>query len=206
MHSETTILYVADPMCSWCWGFAPTLKALREVAPDVQVKIVLGGLAPDSDAPMEESMRGYVQQAWKDVAQSCQVDFNFDYWKCCQPRRSTYPSCRAVLVARTFGLESEMFNAIQHAYYQEARNPSDLDVLADVAVKLGIEREDFLAGMQANETEQTLQADFQLRDELGIRSFPSLCVRHQGKTKLLHSGWCSPSAMQEIWRLWNSHI
>lgn len=206
MHSETTILYVADPMCSWCWGFAPTLEALREIAPGVPIRIVLGGLAPDSDDPMEASMRSYVQQAWKDVAQSCGVDFNFDFWKICQPRRSTYPSCRAVLVARAFGLESEMFRAIQHAYYQEARNPADLDVLTDIAVNLGIEKVKFLESMQAPETESALQAEFQLRNDLGVRSFPSLGIQHRGETQLLHSGWCSPSAVKEIWRLWNSHI
>jgi putative protein-disulfide isomerase len=26
------LLYVMDPMCSWCWGFAPVAKALVEQA------------------------------------------------------------------------------------------------------------------------------------------------------------------------------
>ena len=203
MSSDTTILYVADPMCSWCWGFAPTLRALREVAPEVPVEIVLGGLAADSDEPMEESMRGYVKQAWHDVSKCSGVNFNFDFWDLCQPRRSTYPACRAVLVARQHNLASPMFDAIQQAYYLEARNPSDLDVLADVAQELGIPKPVFLESMQAPETQAALQVDFQTRRDLGAQSFPSLAVRHQGRLQLLHRGWCSPSAVQEIWRLWD---
>ena len=26
------LLYVMDPMCSWCWGFAPVLESLAEQA------------------------------------------------------------------------------------------------------------------------------------------------------------------------------
>ena len=26
---QTGLIYVADPMCSWCYGFAPSLTALR---------------------------------------------------------------------------------------------------------------------------------------------------------------------------------
>ncbi len=24
------LVYVADPMCSWCWGFSPVIDAIRE--------------------------------------------------------------------------------------------------------------------------------------------------------------------------------
>ena len=30
MH--TRLLYVMDPMCSWCWGFAPVLQALTKLS------------------------------------------------------------------------------------------------------------------------------------------------------------------------------
>jgi len=28
------LVYFADPMCSWCWGFAPAIEALAEVRGD----------------------------------------------------------------------------------------------------------------------------------------------------------------------------
>ena len=46
------LLYVVDPMCSWCYGFAPVLDAVRgKLRADVSMDLVMGGLAPDSDAP-----------------------------------------------------------------------------------------------------------------------------------------------------------
>ena len=43
------LLYVMDPMCSWCWGFAPVVKALAEQAAvdGVPLQIVTGGLRRD---------------------------------------------------------------------------------------------------------------------------------------------------------------
>ena len=46
------LLYVMDPMCSWCWGFAPVVEALAEqaAAAGVSLQIVVGGLRRDQVA------------------------------------------------------------------------------------------------------------------------------------------------------------
>ena len=65
-----TLYYVHDPMCSWCWGFAATLDSVLETLPeDVSVVHLLGGLAPDSNEPMPESMQQGLQQTWKQIAE-----------------------------------------------------------------------------------------------------------------------------------------
>jgi protein-disulfide isomerase-like protein with CxxC motif len=59
---KTTLIYVHDPMCSWCWGFADVYEELLEqLPPEVEIRRLLGGLAPDSDAPMPES---YSSHGW----------------------------------------------------------------------------------------------------------------------------------------------
>jgi putative protein-disulfide isomerase len=197
MTNATTLYYVADPMCSWCWGFAPVLQELTRRIPDVPVQIVLGGLAADSDEPMAEEMRHYVQQAWRDVRAASGAQFNFDFWAQCQPRRSTYPACRAVVLARQQNLESQMFSAIQKAYYLQAKNPSDASTLADLAVELGMGREQFLFDLNASATQQLLEKDFHQRHLLGANSFPSIGIRHCGKDQLIHRGW---GDVENIWQ------
>jgi len=197
MTNATTLYYVADPMCSWCWGFAPVLKELTNRLPDVPVQIVLGGLAADSDEPMANGMRQYVQQAWRDVRAASGVEFNFDFWTQCQPRRSTYPACRAVILARLQNLESPMFGAIQKAYYLQAKNPSDASTLADLAAELGMDREQFQLDLNAPATQQLLEKDFHQRHQLGANSFPSIGIRHRGKNQLIHRGW---GDVENIWQ------
>ena len=190
--SDTPLLYIADPMCSWCWGFAPTLAAIESTYPNHPVQLVLGGLAPDSTAAMDQATRTYVQQAWRDVAKASGAKFNFDFWTECSPRRSTWVACRAVIVARRFHLEREMFEAIQHAYYLEAKNPSDDEVLADLAQQLEIPRSLFLEELNAPQTQRQLEDDFELRRRLNAHGFPSIGIIKAGQPILLHSGFCTP--------------
>lgn len=182
------LLYVVDPMCSWCYGFAPTLEGVLAELDGIEVELVLGGLAPDSDKPMPEAMREYVQSAWHAVTARTGVPFNHDFWHLSEPRRSTYPACRAVILARELDRGPDMLGAIQRAYYQEAKNPSDVDTLVDLARQLGLDPEAFEAGLQSPHTEALLQADLLRREEIGARSFPSLGLERGGQLELVASG------------------
>jgi putative protein-disulfide isomerase len=175
-----TLIYVHDPMCSWCWGFAPVFDRLLSDLPDgVKVRRILGGLASDSDVPMPHSVREYVQGQWRRIQREIPgTEFNFDFWTRCSPRRSTYPACRAVIAARQQGAESDpiMTRAIQRAYYLEARNPSDPGTLADLAGTMGLDAGEFARDLASAETDRTLRAEIAEVRALGIRGFPSLVL------------------------------
>lgn len=160
------------------------------------MRIVLGGLAPDTNEPMPSDMRAYVQQAWDAVEATTGATLDRRFWDGRNPdiRRSTYPSCRAVVLARREGKERAMFDAIQAAYYQEARNPSNADVLADCAESVGLElsREGFLQALDAADAQAELDQDFTLRRELDANTFPSLALSGgaiPGPGVVLHRGW-----------------
>ena len=119
------LIYVHDPMCSWCWGLRPVFQRLIDQLPSqIRVSYLLGGLAADSDAPMAEEMQHQLQDTWHRIQQRIpNTEFNYDFWTRCQPRRSTYPACRAVIAARRIDVELEksMVLAIQRAYYLQAK-------------------------------------------------------------------------------------
>lgn len=164
-------------MCSWCYGFRPIFRELVEQLPsDIEVKYVMGGLAPESDEPMPKETREYVQSQWRLVEEKTGVSFNWNFWAECQPRRSTYPSCRAVIAAEQQGKYyiPRMIDAIQNAYYRQARNPSDTKTLVELAFEIGLDRTKFQNTLLSTETEQKLHKSFQLRKKLHAHSFPSL--------------------------------
>ncbi len=172
-----------DPMCSWCWGFRPVFAQVVEQLPaGLEIQHVMGGLAADSDAPMAEKIRAYVQSQWRAVEARTGASFNWDFWSKCQPRRSTYPACRAVIAA---GRQDEihipsMILAIQQAYYQQARNPSDMETLVSLANEIGLDGERFAADLPSSSTQEELLAHFDLRKKLGVTSFPSLRLQTDG--------------------------
>jgi len=178
MSDICRLIYVHDPMCSWCWGFRPSFLALCEQLPQqVAVSHLLGGLAPDSDQAMPAQLQSKLQDTWRKIQTRIPgTRFNFDFWKECKPRRSTWPACRAVIAARTIepALERDMVLAIQHAYYLEARNPSDTSTLVSLAGNLGLDESGFEDLLDARDTRDTLQREINQARQMGADSFPSL--------------------------------
>ena len=179
--NDPILYYVHDPMCSWCYGFRQAFTSLRENLPEsVQLIFLVGGLAPDSDEPMPESMQRYLQMTWKRIEQKIPgVQFNFDFWDECSPRRSTYPACRAVIAATRLDPRSEiaMIEGIQNAYYQQARNPSDIETLADIASQLGLDRDQFVAEISSEAVDQELHRQIKQGRSMQADSFPSLVLK-----------------------------
>jgi putative protein-disulfide isomerase len=178
MSDRNRLIYVHDPMCSWCWGFRPNFENLCKHLPaGLSVTRLLGGLAPDNDQPMPAELQSKLQDTWRRIRTRIPgTRFNFDFWRDCHPRRSTWPACRAVIAARQYApsLESPMIEAIQRAYYLEARNPSDTDTLAALASQLGLDAVDFAIRLDAAETHDILEQEITQARRMGADSFPSL--------------------------------
>ncbi len=176
------LIYVHDPMCSWCWGFAKTWQNLVEQLPEgFTIVRLLGGLAPDSDEPMPESMQSMLQETWQHIEQVIPgTHFNFDFWSKCKPRRSTYPACRAVIAAREQGEEYDglMTARIQHAYYQQAKNPSDNSTLIELAVEIGLDETAFTEQLTASSTRQKLLEEISTARSMGVNGFPSVLLQN----------------------------
>jgi len=196
---QDTLIYVHDPMCSWCWGFEPTRQKIFEaVAGRMQIRRMLGGLAPDSEVPMPAAMRSMLQQTWQRIEQMIPgTEFNFEFWQKCSPRRSTYPANRAVIAAREQGdeFDSRMTARIQRAYYLEAKNPSDESTLIELATDIGLDADLFATSLIAESTQHKLITEIQATREMGIDSFPSMVVQKADGLRHIGLNYTQPEVM-----------
>lgn len=204
MSSEmSTLYYVHDPMCSWCWGFRSVWQQVQEAIKDkVSIRYVLGGLAPDNNQPMPESMRASIMETWRTIEKEIPgTEFNYDFWTACKPRRSTYPSCRAVIAAGLQGLhhEKSMLLAIQQAYYLQAKNPSDDDVLLQLAEDIGLDCDRFRHDYMSETCRNKLESELLLTRDLYVSSFPALVLSHDDTYTPIHIDYKgSNSILQQI--------
>lgn len=180
---NSTLIYVHDPMCSWCWGFEKVRQQLfTSLAGQMNIRRLVGGLAIDSNEIMPKDMQIFLQETWRKIEHSIPgTEFNFAFWSDCEPRRSTYPSNRAVIAARLQGdhFDELMTNRIQKAYYEEARNPSDDSLLIELAEDVGLNINAFAADLNSDKIQQLLLEEIQLTRSLGVNSFPSLVVENE---------------------------
>ena len=174
------LYYVHDPMCSWCWGFRPVWQKIQASLPtDFQITYLLGGLVPDSNDPMPKAMQNDISGHWNKIQQHIPgTKFNFDFWDLCQPRRSTYPACRAIIAARNQKpeIEKTMIEVIQVAYYLNAENPSDNKTLINLAMQNGLNEIKFTHDLDSNETQQQLENEIRFSQEIGAKGFPSMIL------------------------------
>ena len=184
MQINSTLIYVHDPMCSWCWGFEKIRQLLFDsLKGQINIRSLVGGLAIDSNEAMPKEMQIFLQDTWRKIEHSIPgTEFNFAFWSDCEPRRSTYPSNRAVIAARLQGehFDELMIKRIQQAYYEEARNPSDNSVLIELADDIGLNINTFTAALNSKKIQQLLLEEIQLTRALGVNSFPSLMVENEG--------------------------
>ncbi|NKB76079.1 MAG: DsbA family protein [Gammaproteobacteria bacterium] len=196
---QPTLYYFYDPMCSWCWGFSPAWNQLQSaVMNETNVVTVLGGLAPDSNEPMPIQMQEYLQQTWRMIALRIPgTVFNHDFWTQCQPRRSTYPACRAVIAARLQGkgFENMMITAIQEGYYLQGKNPSDDSTLVDLAVSVGLKGNQFEEDLNTVLTQETLDREIAFGHSVGIQGFPSLVLMQNGKIQVIPVNFTDADSM-----------
>lgn len=182
MSGSVDLVYVHDPMCSWCWGFRPTLERLCSQLPQtIRFRRLLGGLAADTDEPMPQAMQAQLKSTWQTIEQRIPgTRFNHDFWEFCHPRRSTYPACRAVIAARLMSpdKEDDMVLAIQQAYYLRARNPSDTETLVQLAGELGLDQERFAFLLSRDFVDEQLQTEIGEARAMQAASFPSLVFKN----------------------------
>ncbi len=187
---QPILYYIHDPMCSWCWGYRPTWERLRENLQDiVAIEYVAGGLAPDTDQIMPEEMQRTIQAHWHNISTKLGAEFNFDFWTKNTPRRSTYLACRAAIAAKNQGYEKEMISAIQNAYYLRAMNPSEKDVLVQIATEMSaegmnIDSERFAVELESEATNMELARQITFAQVLTNNAFPSL-VLEQNNQRIL---------------------
>lgn len=176
------LFYVYDPMCSWCWGYKNTWDKLEQaLEPYVDIEYKVGGLARDSDMAMPISMQEFLQSTWEKISAQLGTEFNHDFWKNCTPRRSTYPACRAVIIAREYELEKQMLEAIQNAYYLQAQNPSDNEVLVELAQSIEIDKVEFTKKLTSEKINNSLNEEINLIQTMPIQGFPSLVLGCKGQ-------------------------
>lgn len=180
------LIFVADPMCSWCYGFAKEMTALAERHPELPVEILVGGLRAGATDVLDENGKQFRLTHWARVEEASGLPFNR---KALMARKNfvydTEPICRAVVTARRVAPTADqlaLFRALQVAFYVDGLDTTDGAVLARTAVA-GLQAQGIVADAAAFElawsdpaTIAAAAAEFALVRAIGIRSFPALLL------------------------------
>lgn len=171
------LIYFADPMCSWCWGFSPVVDALRQrLGSALPIRLIMGGLRPGTTQPLNETSKREIREHWEHVHEASGQPFDFSFLDREGFIYDTEPASKAVVAVRRSGMGEALgfLKQVHAAFYARNQDVTDEGVLADLAAENGQDREGFLQAFRSEEIRQETWQDFAIAQKAGIRGFPCL--------------------------------
>ncbi len=199
---QKELIFVVDPMCSWCWGFAPIIEELRTTLGDeYSFSLLLGGLRTKGEMPWDDRSKEYLSGHWKQVSQRTGQAFSnglfekesFDY--------DTYPACKAIITVRElFGMEKAFtyLYMIQEAFYTRNEDITKVEVLIDLLNSITSERESFRTFYESERAQVLMEHDFAKARSMGANSFPSIVVIDEDGHMVCQKGYRSLLEMKKL--------
>ncbi len=169
------LVYFADPMCSWCWGFSPVIAAIRErFGKSLPIRLVLGGLRPGTTTAMDDAARAAARSHWEHVREASGQPFDFAFFSRETFVYDTEPACRAVVVMRRRGMDEGLagLRRIHAAFYAENRNVTAAGTLTEIAVELGFDATAFRAEFDAEAAVAETSRGLRAHAKRGYRRLP----------------------------------
>lgn len=188
---QPELFYIADPMCSWCYGFAPVMeKVIENFGDDMKINPVVGGLRVEGAHLLSPELKETLVHHWHEVEKQSGQPFNYDFDVPENFVYNTEPSCRAVVTMRRLKPESAFpyFDALHRAFYAENKDVTDTAVLRDEAEKFGLAPADFDEWFTHTETCKETYDDFAFSQGMGITGFPSIVLKDERGLALLTAG------------------
>lgn len=174
---EFQLIYFTDPMCSWCYGFAPVMASIAdEYADRAPLRLVMGGLRAYQTAPLSDADKTMIRKHWTEVARRSGQPFDFAFFDRTGFVYDTEPACRAVVIARETrpGSERGLLKAIQSAFYADNRDVTNLDELASIAGAAGFDASKFRNSLNDEAMTARTRVDFLVAQKSGVKGFPTL--------------------------------
>ena len=180
--NTTTLHYIYDPLCGWCYGAAPLVKAAREV---LHVQAHAGGMmAGTRRQAVTPQLRDFVKAHDAKIARLSGQHFGERYLdgllRDTNAVFDSAPPSAAMLAAELIaGRGLDMLAQLQIAHYVEGRRIAERSVLIEVAVGLGFEPAGFAEALD-RQSGEAVQAHIDetraFMTQVSAQGFPSFVL------------------------------
>jgi len=204
---EKEIIYVGDPMCSWCWGFAPVLQQIeRDYSKEAPLRLIVGGLHAFDTDPMNEQYKATIKHHWEQVAEATGQPFNYAFFEREGFVLDTEPACRASVVVRSLKPDAllSFYERIHKGYYLEDTDTTKLETFLDYAAKEGIDAQLFTEAFESEAVKQETMDDFSWCQQTGVTGFPTVVLREDETMAALTVGYQAFDSIKPVLDAWIS--
>ena len=186
-QKKIDLYYVTDPICSHCWALEPVLRKFTEqYGQYFNMHTLMGGLLEkwDGFADVSNGINGPEDVAghWREVGEHSRMPIDGTVWL-------TDPIESSFIPSRVFKVIQQQNSEIATAFLRRARealfafnkNIAKDDILIELVNQVGLDGEKIVAQSKLPDADTSLQEDFQLVRQLGVRGFPTIILLNEEK-------------------------
>jgi putative protein-disulfide isomerase len=205
------LIYFADPMCSWCYGFSRVIDEIRAAfAGALPIRLVMGGLRPGAEEPMAEAAKAEIEGHWRQVQAATGLVFDATILRREGFVYDTDPAARAVVVLRRDDpeLAVRFLGRVQSAFYSEGRDVTRGEVLAELVAEFGLDPKAFTEAWSSEAAQQETWRDYAISQHAGVTGFPTLVAgpNDEGVFGVVTRGYAPPAQVVGVLRDWIQRI
>ena len=197
IQPKPTLIYIGDPMCSWCYGVSEEMSQVKNHFIDItHFELVMGGLRPYNTQVMSE-LKEFLTHHWDDVHTASNQPFNYEILDSSNITYDTEPPCRANVIVRSIKPDKsfDFFKATQQAFYKENKNMHLAKSYEKALEQIGIPFAEFEKAFNAENSKTLVRQDFEYAAQLGARSFPTLILKKGDEYHLIAQGYLKAEKM-----------
>lgn len=190
----TTVTYLFDPLCGWCYGASPVIQQLGQQA-NIQLELAPSGLFAGGGRTMDAAFADYAWSNDQRIAKLTGQRFTEDYRQNVLGRSgSRFDSANATLALTAVSLsepqrELETLRALQEARYVQGLDTCDVSVVEKLLRDLGLAAAaDRLAASDAEllaSNAARIQKARGLMQTFGAQGVPALVVSDDNGSRIL---------------------
>lgn len=191
---DIEIIYVFDPLCGWCYGFGPVMLKIEAAFRDrSDVTVIAGGMIIGDLVGPIGRMAGVIKEGNPRIIELTGVEFGGAFDRMVDEGSTvlnSLPPSRALAVCKKLKPDRALkfANELQSLFFQQGKDPSDTDVLAQAASKVGIGEDDFLELYHQDKYKRFALEDFQYSRDLGVTGFPTVLLKKHDRIKTISRG------------------
>ena len=196
--TDFELIYVGDPMCSWCYGFGPVIERL-DARFTFPTRLIIGGLRPGPAAEvLDDRLRRFLQHHWEEIGERTGQPFDLGGLDRENWTYDTLVPDIATVAMRELSPEAALpfFARLQRAFYAEAVDVTDPDVYPELLDGFDIDPSEFVDALASLEMQQATHGDFAQARALGADGFPTTFLRAGDDTYVVARGYAPYEALE----------
>jgi len=187
------IIYIGDPMCSWCWGISPEINALQRygLQKGIPLTLTMGGLRPGGGEAWNDDFKNFLKHHWQEVNERSGQPFGYQLFDLESFDYDTEPACRAVVTVGQIEPHKTLsfYEYVQHHFYVKSEDPKQVAFYKPICEALDLDFEQFSKLFLSEDMKVLTAQDFSNSRSWGIRGFPSVIYRDGDELHLIAQGY-----------------